>query len=70
MAERHQVIVIGGGPVDVAEVQVRPAGVEPHLEAEGLALLEARDELWLGDDPGDAALGDPVDGLLIELGHG
>ena len=53
----------------VAEVQVRSAGVEPHLETERLPLLQTADELVLRDDLRYAALRDAVDGLLIECGH-
>ena len=44
----------------VAQVNVRSAGVETHLQPEGLALLQQLDELFADDDVADTALGDAL----------
>jgi len=41
----------------MAQVNVRPAGVEAHLQAQGLSLLQHADELVVGDDFLDATTG-------------
>ena len=54
---------------DVAEVDVGPAGVEAHFEAEGLAFLEEAGEFVFDDDFDYAAAGDLLDSGVVQL-HG
>ena len=55
----------------MAYMQVWPAGIEPHLQAQWLGLLQPFDELLARDDVGDAAIEDAVEllGRWLAGGH-